>query len=146
MWSVFLIRLYLFSKGERGCKYPSVTERLYCRSINKNELNELSGCLEEIRIEFAQIITESVDLTSFGLDEESTGLPLDGRTLADVFARFFDVILEAIECSNVFYNEFNEYIPLRVGFTDAPDYIFDINRPDDLYESVASDELPFWLR
>lgn len=123
-----------------------VTERLYCRSLGKNELTELKIDLESVRAKFNSIPADSFDISTFGVDEESTRLLLNGNTLADIFTRFFKIIFDAIECSDVFYKEFNEYVPLRIGFTDAPDYIFDVNRSEDLYNSLASDELPFWRR
>ncbi|MCQ2999139.1 hypothetical protein NLO98_05145 [Pseudomonas syringae] len=132
--------------GKRASKYPLVTEKLYCRSLSKNELAELKVDLESARAEFNCILADSFHLSAFGVDEENTRLLLSGHTLADVFARFFEIIFDTIECSDVFNKEFGEYVPLRIGFIDAPDYIFDVNRSEDLYNSIASDELPFWRR
>ncbi|HID7841048.1 Imm70 family immunity protein [Stenotrophomonas maltophilia] len=138
--------VFFLENGKRGSKYPSVTEKLYCRSLSESELAELKVDLESIRVEFDGIPADGFDKGAFGVDEGSTRLLLNGNTLADIFARFFKVILDAVECSDAFHKEFNEYVPLRLGFTDAPDYIFDVNRPEDLYNSIASDELPFWRR
>jgi hypothetical protein len=138
--------VFFLEGGKRGSKYPLVTEKLYCRSLNKNELAELKIDLESVRAEFNSIPADSFDISAFGVDEENTRLLLSGNTLADIFARFFKIIFDAVECSDVFYKEFNEYVPLRIGFTDAPDYIFDVNRSEDLYNSLASNELPFWRR
>ncbi|OCK45480.1 hypothetical protein BA766_17995 [Stenotrophomonas maltophilia] len=123
-----------------------VTEKLYFRSLSKNELDELKVGLESIGVEFGGIPADDFDISAFGVDEENTRLLLNGKTLVDIFARFFKIILDAVECSDVFYKEFNEYVPLRLGFTDAPDYIFDTSRPEGLYDSIDSDELPFWRR
>lgn len=138
--------VFFLENGKKGSKYPLVTERLYCRSLDKIELSELKLDLEKIRVELNYIAADSLDINSFGLDKENTRLFLNSNTLADVFSRFFEIIFDAIECTNTFYKEFKEYVPLRIGFTEAPDYILDANRSRDLYDSLSSDELPFWLR
>lgn len=132
--------------GTRGSRYPVVTERLYRRSLEYAELDELKLSLEQVRVEFDNLQVDGVDEDFFDLKETSVHLDFSGKTLADVFSRFFGIVFEAIECTSVFYEEFNEYVPLRLGFTDAPDYIFDINRSVEQYESLGLDELPFWLR
>lgn len=138
--------VFFLEGGQKGSKYPLVTELLYCRSLNKNELAELKVSLECISAGFNDILADGFDVSAIGIDAENTRLFLNGNTLADVFSRFFKAIFDAIECSDVFYKEFQEYVPLRIGFTDVPDYIFDVNRSEDLYSSLAADELPFWLR
>lgn len=135
-----------FLENGRGSRYPAVTERLYRRSLGGAELHELKLSLEQVRVEFGSLQVDGVDEDFFDLKEFSGRLDFSGKTLADVFSRFFGVVFEAIECTSVFYEEFNEYVPLRLGFTDAPDYIFDINRSVEQYESLGLDGLPFWLR
>lgn len=136
----------LLESGVRGARYPAVTERLYRRSLGYAELEGLKLSLKEIKGEFGKLQVDDVGKRFFDLKESSGCLNSSGKTLADVFSRFFETFFEAIECSNVFYDEFKEYVPLRLGFTEAPEYIFDINRPVEQYDSLGLDELPFWLR
>lgn len=138
--------VFFLEGGKRGSKYPLVTERLYRRSLSNNELAGLKMDLEGVRTEFNSIPASSFDISAFWVDKEHTRLILSGNTLADIFSRFFEIIFDAVECSDVFYKEFDEYVPLRIGFADAPDYILDLNRSEDLYNSLASDDLPFWRR
>lgn len=136
----------LLEGGEKGSRYPFITVRLYSHSLKKDEMHELKRSLESVRAEFSKISARDFDATSVGVDEKSTRLILNSDTIASVFANYFEALLDAIECSYVFYEEFKEYVPLRIGFTDVPDYIYDVNRSDELYESIGADELPFWLR
>lgn len=132
--------------GIRGSKYKVITTRLYSGSILREELIDLKlrlDCLEE---ELKSIRLENVDLKSFGFIEECSRLSFHGVTMFDVFCRFFKVLNEAIKCSDVFFKEFGEYVPLRLGFTDMPDYIFDIKRSADLYNSLSVSDIPFWMR
>lgn len=131
--------------GRRGSKYPAVTERLYLRSIERGELERVKLDLESVRCELYKIPMDIASLEALGLNIESTRLDLNGQTLGEVFARFFEGFFDAIECTYVFYSEFDEYIPLRIGFSDMPDYIVDISRSCDMYESLSPDALPFWL-
>jgi len=100
--------VFFLEGGKRGSKYPLVTEKLYCRSLSKNELAELKMDLESVRAEFNSIPADGFDINAFGVDEENTRLLLNGNTLADIFARFFKIIFDAVECSDIFYKEFNE--------------------------------------
>ncbi|QKF50573.1 Imm70 family immunity protein [Pseudomonas graminis] len=76
--------VFFLEDGQRGSKYPSVTEKLYCRSLGKNELAELKVDLENVRAEFNGIIADSFNISAFGVDEKNTRLLLNGNTLAEV--------------------------------------------------------------
>lgn len=62
------------------------------------------------------------------------------------YTKYFDAILTCIESAKIFYNSWDIYQPLKVGFTDVPYCIDDKNRPHELYDALAEDDLPFWLR
>lgn len=46
----------------------------------------------------------------------------------------------------VFLEEFGKYVPVRIGFTDVPFYIYDVKRSAEDYDRLAGDDLPCWLR
>ncbi|WP_080931574.1 hypothetical protein XACN24_11180 [Xanthomonas albilineans] len=138
--------VYLLEGGDRGSKFPGVTDRLYCRSIDLNEISEVRGELSNLNLIFSGISVEDVDLSNFGFVESGTWLLLSGSTLSDVFSKLFIKFHEALECAEIFYKEFKDYSPVRIGFSDAPFYISDINRPSADYDALSLDDLPFWLR
>ncbi|QYM97697.1 hypothetical protein FGI04_18060 [Dickeya ananatis] len=130
----------------RGSKYPWVTEKLYRRSLSYDDLCKVKSELDYIKHDLSCILTNNVDWLSFGIDKHNSRLDFGGGDLSVVFKRFFKAFDEALECTEVYSQGFNEYIPVRVGFTDAPYYIDDINRASEQYDSLGPNDLPFWLR
>ncbi|EPK8019648.1 hypothetical protein KKI84_000727 [Providencia rettgeri] len=62
------------------------------------------------------------------------------------YLKYFDAIITCIESAKMFYNSWEIYQPLKVGFTDMPYCIDDKDRPQELYDALTEDDLPFWLR
>ncbi len=62
------------------------------------------------------------------------------------YLKYFDAIITCIESAKMFYNSWEIYQPLKVGFTDMPYCIDDKDRPQELYDALTGDDLPFWLR
>nr|WP_154325001.1 Imm70 family immunity protein [Pantoea sp. 201603H] len=144
--SFFNLVVSLLESDIRGSKYPWVTEKLYRRSLAYDELYKVKVELDSIESEFSCILTNNVELLLFGIDERNSRLNFEGRDLSIVFKRFFKAFDEALECTEVYYQGFNEYIPVRVGFTDTPYYIDDVNRASEQYDTLGPNDPPFWLR
>lgn len=142
----FNLIVSLLESDIRGSKYPWVTEKLYRRSLTYDDLYEVKNELDSIKNELSCILTKNVEWLLFGVDKHNSRLDFEGRALSIVFKRFFEAFDEALECSEVYYKEFNEYIPVRLGFTDIPYYIDDVNRASEQYDALSSNEQPFWLR
>lgn len=136
----------LLESGIAGSVYPGVTERFYRRSLKEGELISVKQQLDEIRDIFSTIDPSNVDLVALGLDVKKTTLDLTSGNLSIMFKRVFEAYLEALECSEVYRQTFDEYISVRLGITDAPYYIDDVNRSESEYESLGVDSSPFWLR
>ena len=80
------------------------------------------------------------------MDKNNFRLNLNGNDLHAVFDRLFKAFDEALECTEVYYQGFNEYRPVRIGFTDAPYYIDDVNRASEQCDALGPNDQPFWLR
>ena len=142
----FNLIVSLLENGIRGSKYPFVTEKLYRRSLTYGDLHKVKDELDSIKNKFSCILNNDVNWSLFGIDENNSRLYFEGADLSFVFQRFFGAFDEALECTEVYYQGFNEYIPVRIGFTDTPYYIDDVNRTSEQYDSLGSNDLPFWLR
>lgn len=142
----FNLIVSLLESDIRGSKYPWVTENLYRRSLAYDDLYKVKVELDSIKNELSYTLNNNVDWLLFGIDKHNSRLNFEGGDLSVVFKRFFKAFDEALECTEVYYQGFNEYIPVRVGFTDTPYYIDDVNRASEQYDALTSDDLPFWLR
>ena len=142
----FNLIVSLLEKGVRGSKYPYVTEKLYRKSLSYKDLCEVKVELDSIEKELSCISNDNIEWLFFGVDKCNSRLDFEGENLSVVFKHFFKAFDEALECTEVYYQGFNEYIPVRVGFTDAPYYIDDVNRASDEYDSLGPNDPPFWLR
>jgi hypothetical protein len=132
--------------GGRGSVYPIVTDRLYMRSMGSKEMEALKAAIADIHCRLEGVSVCDVDVERLGLDNENTRLDLNCDSLGALFSPIFRAVLEAVECTSVFFEEFEEEVPLRIGFTDAPDHIFETNRSDEAYEQLSNGDAPFWLR
>lgn len=142
----FKLVLSLLENGTKGSKYPWVVEKLYRGSLAYDELYKVKSELDTIKNEFSAISPDNIEWSSFGIDKNHSRLNFEGRSLFSVFERFFKAFDEALESTEVYYQSFNDYIPVRVGFTDAPHYIDDVNRTSEQYNSLVQNDEPFWLR
>lgn len=133
----------LLEGGERGRRFPYVTERLYRRSLRHDELVFVSRDMLEIEYEFRRLNASEVDFYSLGLDGSSTRLSFEEGDLSEVFFRFFSGFSEVVKCTDLFFSEFGEYVPVRIGFTDGAAALVDISRPVDFYEKLQGN--PLWL-
>lgn len=135
----------LLEDGSAGSVYPWVTEKLYRRSLKENELILVKQQLDEIQDIFSRIKSSSVNLVGLELVIEKTAFDINAKNLSTLFKRVFEAYAEALDCSVAYRQAFDEYIPVRLGITDAPYYINDANRPESEYESLDINSLPFWL-
>ncbi|CAM6992527.1 hypothetical protein FR773_17245 [Leclercia adecarboxylata] len=142
----FNVVLSLLENGTKGSKYPWVMEKLYRGSLAYDDLSKVKNELDSIKNEFSAILPDNIEWSSFGIDKNHSRLNFEGRSLFSVFERFFKAFDEALECTEVYYQSFNEYIPVRVGFTDAPHYIDDVNRTSEQYNALGPNDEPFWLQ
>ncbi|OHT22749.1 hypothetical protein ABRP32_07615 [Providencia manganoxydans] len=67
-------------------------------------------------------------------------------TLKSEYVKYLDAIITCIESAKGFYEDWEIYQPLKVGITDVPYCIDEKNRPQELYDALTEDDLPFWLR
>lgn len=142
----FNLVVSLLENGIKGSKYPWVTGKLYSGSLTYDEVYKVKCELDSIRNEFSRFSLSNIDLLSFGVDKNNSRLNFNGKNLHAVFDRIFKAFDEALECTEVYYQGFNEYIPVRIGFTDAPYYIDDVNRASEQYDALGPNDQPFWLR
>lgn len=134
---------FLLEGGKRGGRFPHVAERLYRRSLSHDELVFVARDMAEIESEFREVATNKVDFQSLGIDGSSTRLCMKEENLSEVFSRFFSGFSEVVKCTDLFFSEFGEYVPVRIGFTDGAAAMVDIKRPVELYEKIQGD--PLWL-
>ncbi|MGC6388438.1 hypothetical protein ACMV8I_12360 [Ewingella sp. S1.OA.A_B6] len=110
------------------------------------DLYKVKDELNSIKTEFSSIHSISINWLLVGIDDESTRLDFSNKYLPEIFQHLFKAFNEGLECTKAYYQSFKEYIPVRIGFTDAPYYIDDINRPSEQYDVLGPEDLPFWLR
>lgn len=142
----FNLIVSLLENDIRGGKYPWVTEKLYRRSLAYDDLYKVKCELDSIKSNFTCIFSDGIDWLLFGIDKHNSRLNFEGGNLSSVFKRFFEAFDEALECTEIYYQTFKEYIPVRVGFTDTPYYIDDVNRASEQYDALGPNDPPFWLR
>ncbi|WP_336998670.1 Imm70 family immunity protein [Leclercia sp. M50] len=142
----FNVVLSLLENGTNGSKYPWIKGKLYRGSLAYDELYKVKNELDTIKNEFSTILPDDIVWSSFGVDKNHSRLNFDAGNLFLVFERFFKAFDEALTCTEAYYQAFNEYIPVRLGFTDAPHYIDDVNRTSEQYNALGPNEPPFWLR
>lgn len=141
----FNLVLSLLENGTKGSKYPWVVDKFYRGSLAYDELYKVKSELDSIKNELSAISPDNIEWSSFGVDKNHSRLNFEGGNLFLVFERFFKAFDEALECTEIYYQSFNEYIPVRVGFTDAPHYIDDVNRTSEKYNVLGPNDPPFWL-
>ncbi|MDT3410978.1 Imm70 family immunity protein [Kosakonia cowanii] len=144
--SFFNLVVSLLENSIKGSKYPRVSEELYSGSLTYDEVYKVKCELDSVNDVFSRFSLHNVYLQSFGMDKNNFRLNLNGNDLHAVFDRLFKAFDEALECTEVYYQGFNEYRPVRVGFTDAPYYIDDVNRALEQYDALGPNDQPFWLR
>ncbi len=138
--------IQLLENGVPGSVYPWVTEKLYRRSLKQDELLSVKKQLGDIEFKFSRISPSDIDWLSLGLNTQNTRLDVNVENLSVMFKRVFSAFSEAFECSALYIKEFGEYIPVRLGVTDAPFSFCDINRLDSEYDALSEKEPPFWLK
>ena len=143
--SFFNLVVSLLENGIKGSKYPRVSEELYSGSLTYDEVYKVKCELDSVNDVFSGFSLHNVHLQSFGMDKNNFRLNLNGNDLHAVFDRLFKAFDEALECTEVYYQGFNEYRPVRNGFIDAPYYIDDVNRASEQYDALGPNDQPFWL-
>ncbi|AHG65586.1 hypothetical protein [Advenella mimigardefordensis] len=98
-----------------------ILDRLYRKYIAYDDLDKVSQLVSSLR--------------------SNPALMLDKKYLKNL-----DAIEHCIESAKVFYKNWGEYVPLKVGVTDVPYYIDDERLPLELYDALTNDDPPFWLR
>ncbi|WP_426575545.1 hypothetical protein ACP179_01475 (plasmid) [Xenorhabdus stockiae] len=66
--------------------------------------------------------------------------------MQEIFSQYFDGVETCIESAKLVYDRRKIFLPLRIGITDIPDYIYDKDRPLEEYDALGAEDLPFWLR
>lgn len=146
VYCFFNLITWFLEGGVRASVYPSITERLYRNSIEYSELADLKNDLTTVKKKFEKILTVNVDKALRDCDPEGGRLNWEADTLGRVFLNYFDRFFDAVESTEVFLEEFAKYVPVRIGFTDVPFYIYDVKRNSEDYDRLAGDDLPYWLR
>lgn len=122
-------------------QWDLITDRLYKRYLAKEDLSRAQGLMD-----CAETLLEqepSVNLTSLPSAMFATVARNDAGTLADVFHKFFDRFRRAVESAQSFDTRWGEYIPLKIGHTDVPNFILDRDRPTEQYDKLTGQ--PFWI-
>lgn len=145
---LFFNCLDFFAKKAHPEKDWSVlTDRLYRRYLRMTDL-ELAGELMELAREvFTSLDASSIEWDSSVLQgHKKTWLDASQSNLGEVFVKYFDSFVKAKESAISFFEEFGIYQVVRIISSDMPLSIIERSRPLGEYETLANDELPFWLR
>ncbi len=125
---------------------PFLTEKLYRKSIEIEDFSGFRGDVCKARDLFQNLLTADIDLTQMGLVASDTCLNIAASSLFEVFSKIFHVLFDAIEANEVFLSEFGEFISIRIGGAEAPQYLIDQMRPVAAYSSITETDVPYWLR
>lgn len=124
-----------------------LSDRLYKRYLQKDELEEASTLMEKAKSIFFTLPSSSVEWSkNMQSDRDKTWLDLRMDTLGDVFSRYFDLFSKAKNSALSFVDEFEIYQPLRVVASDMPAFMIERKRPLYEYDALGLSDLPFWLR
>ena len=122
-----------------------ITERFYKRYLRWEELAPAAKLMEQIQGIFAEISTDMIIWHNLGIDNDHTQLKLQEENLAGVFERFFKGFKDFYGYALLWKKEDDTYIqPLRIVFSDFPEFMEDDLRPLADYDSLEGDS--FWLR
>lgn len=97
-----------------------VVERLYKKYVRFEQLNIVLSMIERIK----------------------KNLPSN----MDYFSKYLDGMETCVNSATIFHDSWKIYRPLRIGFTDIPDYIYDKERPLEQYDALGPNDPPFWVR
>ncbi len=125
---------------------PFLTDKLYRRSIEFDDFVGFKGDVNNAKALLQKIPTSDVDLSFIGFNPSGTYLRINGQNLFDVFSKIFFVLFDAIEANELFLKEFGEFVSIRIGGAEAPQYLIDQRRPAADYADMRNDEVPYWLR
>lgn len=127
--------------------FSLLTDRLYRRYLKLEELDRAKGLMGQARDGFGKVMSSGFDWEELGVDSTNTRLRLDGRTLSDVFAKYFESFEYCLESARLNYEAFKaepnyNYEPVRTVLSDLPWFMMEKRRPLDEYEAL--DGRPFW--
>jgi hypothetical protein len=121
-------------------------DRLFRRYLRLEDLEIIKPLIQDVRTIFSGIRTNIVELKECGWNFDETSLDTSGKTLADVFSRYFDMIESRVESALFSYEASGIYMPVKCTITDIPDYVIEKLRPLSEYDALGPDDPPFWLR
>jgi len=95
-----------------------VINELYYKYVPLNKLDELKNLIERV-------------INNLSGTEKS---------------EYFDGLMHCIESAQGFYEDWGIYKPVKVVKTGLPDFFEDRDRPQEEYDRLKPNELPFWQR
>jgi len=125
---------------------PFLTDKLYRRSIEREDFLGFISDVNKAKSLLQNTPASDVDLNLIGFNPKGTYLRINEHNLFDVFSKIFGVLFDAIEANELFLKEFGEFVSIRIGGAEAPQYLIDQMRPVSAYAAMKDDEVPYWLR
>ena len=124
-----------------------LTEKLYRRYVDIDSLPQARALMAEVRTAFAQVRSSAVEWNQGMRDDPSKSILDPTRpTLADVYARYFELFEHAAESSRLFHETWGYQVPLQTIISDMPRMMVESKRPLTEYDALSGADKPFWLR
>jgi hypothetical protein len=121
-----------------------LTDRLYRRYLRREELAPAQALMDEVQKRFGAIPSSTLDWSDITASAEASRLDRSKAKLAEVFSAYFERFARCRESSELFFQTWQSYQPLKIVITDLPDYFTDEDRPPEEYDSLEGE--PFWKR
>lgn len=131
---------YLVAPRFPDLNWDVVTDRLYKRYLKEDELDQAQEALRvaerTLQLEFASRLATLPNADQADVANGSTG------TAGDVFRDYFEKFRSAVESAKSFKANWGEYVPLKIGRTDIPEFAVDRDRPTNSYDALVG--RPLW--
>jgi len=136
---------YFVVKKHTDQDWSLLTNRLYRQYLRQEELAEASSSMNKVKQIFASLPSAEVDwkVELIG-DKSKTWLNPNQTTLADVFARYFEIFTHCVESAQFFFETWKIYQPVKTVPTDLAGFATEKARPLKEYDELEGK--PFWLQ
>lgn len=141
--SLFQLIVDIAEDGERGSRFPLITETLYQGSISPAQFEALKAEWTEVFELLSKVRTADVDWQAYRFSgHDRPRIDLGRADVGAVFSGVREALLMTIEMAQ-FEASHGEDPRIRVGFTSVPDYMAVESRSDSAHDTLTGP--PIWM-
>lgn len=145
---LFFDCIEIFAVAERpDLDWTVLTDKLYRRYITVGYLHQARLRMADVKAAFASVRSSAVEWKArMQGDPSKSILDPSQPTLADVYARYFELFEHCAESSYLFHESWGSEVPIRTITSDLPRMLVDKRRPLAEHDALSPTDKPFWLR